>query len=264
MSNYITVGTMNIQNKYKITDYDGLDETGNDNAQLLNRFLIENSVDVIGTQELVREFIDRIKKTITPQYKLYGKFRFGSSDIVKKIEIFDRFNETVSIISRHPVLRQKTYTLPWIPRKAKYLLKSIKETALRPRVATVALVNIKDFGKVNFINTHLDHKIESIQIRQMNFILNLIKKSKYPVILTGDFNMTTNMSRFNNFIENLKNIGYKRVENNKTTWKYQQDKLPIDHIFIPQNWNVDQIVIGKENYLEKFSDHYPLLVRISK
>ena len=61
MSKYIIIGTMNIQNKYKITDYDGLDEKGNDNAQLLKRFLIENSIDILGTQELVREFIDRIK-----------------------------------------------------------------------------------------------------------------------------------------------------------------------------------------------------------
>ena len=53
MSKYIIIGTMNIQNKYKITDYDGLDEKGNDNAQLLKRFLIENSIDILGTQELV-------------------------------------------------------------------------------------------------------------------------------------------------------------------------------------------------------------------
>ena len=93
MKDFIIIGTMNIQNKYKITDYDGLDEKGNDNAQLLNRFLIENSVDILGTQELVREFIDRIKETIKPNYKIYGNFRFGSSRLVKKLEIFDKFNE---------------------------------------------------------------------------------------------------------------------------------------------------------------------------
>ena len=43
-------------------------EIGNDNAQLLNRFLVENDVDVLGTQELVREFIDRIKETIKLNY----------------------------------------------------------------------------------------------------------------------------------------------------------------------------------------------------
>ena len=40
----------------------------------------------------------------------------------------------------------------------------------------------------------------------MNHITNLIKKSKYPVILTGDFNMTLAMPRFILFIDNLESI----------------------------------------------------------
>lgn len=264
MNKYIIIGTMNIQNKYKITDYDGLDEKGNDNAQLLNRFLIENNVDVLGTQELVREFIDRIKETIKPTYKMYGNFRFGSSNLVKKLEIFDKFNETVSIISKYPVLKNKTVTLPWIPRHPKDLWKSIKVGSLRPRVATITLIDIPNFGKINFINTHLDHKLGIIQIRQMNYIKSLVEKSKYPVILTGDFNMTLNMPRFKLFIENLDALGYKRVPNNHITWKHQKDKLPIDHIFIPKDWNIDQIEVPKDKYLDKFSDHYPILVKISK
>ena len=76
------------------------------------------------------------------------------------------------------------------------------------------------------------------QIKQMNYLKSLIKKSKYPVILTGDFNMTTNMPRFKLFIESLDEIGYKWVENTHITWKHQKDKMPIDHIFIPKKWNI--------------------------
>lgn len=264
MKDFIIIGTMNIQNKYKITDYDGLDEKGNDNAQLLNRFLIENSVDILGTQELVREFIDRIKETIKPNYKIYGNFRFGSSRLVKKLEIFDKFNETASIISKHLVLKNKTVTLPWIPKNPKDLWKSIKVGSLRPRVATIALVEVPNFGKINFINTHLDHKMSIIQIRQMNHIINIIKKSKYPVILTGDFNMTLAMPRFKLFIDKLESIGYKWVPNEHITWKHQKDKMPIDHIFIPQTWNIEQVEVLTDKYLDKFSDHYPILVKISK
>ena len=264
MSKYIIVGTMNIQNKYKITDYDGLDEKGNDNAQLLKRFLIENSIDILGTQELVREFIDRIKIEIKPTYKIIGNFRFGQSSFVKKIDIFDRFNETTSIISKHQIISNKTYTLPWIPHNPKDLILSIKEASLRPRVATSALINIPNFGRVNFINTHLDHKLSIIQIRQMNYLQKIIEQSKYPVILTGDFNMTTNVPRFKMFIENMKQIGYKRVPNVHITWKHQKDKLPIDHIFIPNDWIIEEIEVNKEKYLNNFSDHYPILVKISK
>ena len=264
MSRSIIIGTMNIQNKYKITDYDGLDEIGNDNAELLNKFLFEYDVDILGTQELVREFIDRIKEKIKPIYKMYGNFRFGSSHLVKKIEIFDKFNETVSIISKYPVIKNKTVTLPWIPKKPKDFIKSIKVGSLRPRVATLTLIDIPNFGKINFINTHLDHKLDIIQIRQMNYIKGLIEKSKYPVILTGDFNMTINISRFKKFVENLESLGYKRVPNNNITWKHQKDKLPIDHIFIPNEWNIEKVEVIKEKYLDKFSDHYPLLVKVSK
>ena len=264
MKKYIIIGTMNIQNKYKITDYNGLDEKGNDNAQLLNRFLVENDVDILGTQELVREFIDRIKDTIKLNYKIYGNFRFGSSSIVKKLEIFDKFNETVSIISKHPVIKNKTVTLPWIPTNPKDIIKSIKVGSLRPRVATITLVDIPEFGKVNFINTHLDHKMAITQIKQMNYLKSLIKKSKYPVILTGDFNMTINMPRFKLFIESLDEIGYKWVENHHITWKHQKDKMPIDHIFIPKEWNIEQTEVLTDKYLDKFSDHYPILVKVSK
>lgn len=264
MEKSIIIGSLNIQNKYKIKDYDGLDEKGNDNAQLLNRFLIENNIDVLGTQELVREFIDRIRDTIKPNYKMYGNFRFGSSSIVKKLEIFDKFNETVSILSKHPVLKNKTITLPWIPHNPKDIIKSIKCGALRPRVATITLIDIPSFGKINFINTHLDHKMGIIQIRQMNCLYEVIKKSKYPVVLTGDFNLTTSSPKFRMFVENLEGIGYKRVPNSELTWKYQKEKLPIDHIFIPKDWKIEDYKISKDKYMENFSDHYPLLVKISK
>jgi len=264
MSKKIIIGSMNIQNKYKITDYDGLDEHGNDNAELLKRFLIENKIDVLGTQELVREFIDRIKKKIKPEYKIFGNFRFGSSNIVKKMEIFDRFNETVSIITKHPVIKTKTITLPWIPRNPKDIIRSVHLKSLRPRVATISLIDIEGFGKINFINTHLDHRLNIIQIRQMNYLQKIIEKSKYPVVLTGDFNMTLNMPRFRLFVDKLASIGYKRVPNAKPTYKYQKDKLPIDHIFIPNDWNIEEIEVSKDKYLNNFSDHYPIIVKISK
>lgn len=264
MSRNIIVGSMNIQNKYKITDYDGIDEHGNDNAEILKRFLDEYDVDILGTQELVRGFINRIKNYIRPKYNIYGNFRFGNTKLVEKINFFNRFNETVSVITKHKVLQNKTVTLPWIPNSPKDIIKGIHLKSLRPRVATITLVDIKDFGKVNFINTHLDHRLSIIQIKQLNYLYKIIEKSKYPVILTGDFNMTTNVPRFKLFIENLATLGYKRVPNAKLTYKYQKDKLPIDHIFVPNEFNIEEIEVAKAKYLDTFSDHYPILVKLSK
>lgn len=264
MGKNIIVGSMNIQNKYKITGYDGLDEYGNDNAEILKTFLEDNNIDVLGTQELVRGFIERIKEKIKPQYKIYGNFRYGNNKLVRKLSIFNRYNETVSVITKHHVIKNKTVTLPWLPRNPKDILRGIKLKSIRPRVTTMLLIDIKDFGKINFINTHLEHRLSIIQIRQLNYLQKLIEQSKYPVILTGDFNMTMNTPRFKLFVENLSTIGYKRVPNASMTYKYQKDKLPIDHIFIPSDWNIEEIEISKDKYLNHFSDHYPVLVKISK
>lgn len=264
MSKSIIIGSMNIQNKYKIPDYDGLDDKGNDNAEILKEFLDNNNIDILGTQELVRRFINRIKATIKPNYKIYGNFRYGNNKIVQKLKIFDRYNETVSIITKHEVIRSKTLTLPWIPKNFKDIINGIRLKSLRPRVVTTAIIDIKNFGKVNFINTHLDHRLNIIQIRQLNYLQKLIERSKYPTILTGDFNMDMNMPRFKLFVDNMAAIGYKRVPNAKKTYKYQKDKLPIDHIFIPNEWNIEEIEISQDKYMDYFSDHYPILVRISK
>ena len=263
MSKSIIVGSMNIQNKYRIKNYDGRDK-GRDNSLILKHFLDEYNIDVLGTQELVRRFINRIKVVITPEYNIYGSFRYGNTALAKNVPIVDKFNETVSVITKHRVLYSKTTKLPWIPRKLTDILKGIERKSMRPRITTSCVIQIKDFGTINFINTHLDHRLNIIQIRQMNYLLKQVEKSKYPVILTGDFNMDMNMPRFKNFVANLEALGYKRVPNKEKTYKHQIDKLPIDHIFIPKKWNIDAMDIIKDDDLKYFSDHYPILVKISK
>ena len=236
MSKSIIVGSMNIQNKYKIPDYDGLDDKGNDNAEILKKFLESNHVDILGTQELVRKFIDRVKFFISPKYKVYGEYRYGNHKLLNKINILDRFNETVSIITKHRVITCRTKTMPWLPKNIKDIIHGLKIKSIRPRVVTIALIEIEGFGKINFINTHL----------------------------TGDFNMNINNQDFKSFVKNLDSIGYKRVPNARKTYKYEKNKLPIDHIFIPSAWNIEEVEILMDHYLENFSDHYPMLVRISK
>lgn len=264
MSKRIVIGSMNIQNKYKIPDYDGLDDKGNDNAEILKEFLDDEKIDILGTQELVRKFIDRIKIVLKPNYKIYGNFRYGNTNLVKRINFFDRYNETVSVITKHKVLKCKTVTLPWIPNNIKEIIHGIRVKSLRPRVATIALIEIENFGKINFINTHLDHRLNIVQIKQLAYLQKIIEKAKYPVVLVGDFNMDISCPRFSLFVDNLKKMGYQRVPNARKTYKYQENNLPIDHIFIPSTWNIEEVEVVRDKYLNDFSDHYPMIVRVSK
>lgn len=264
MGKSIIIGSMNIQNKYRIPSYDGLDATGNDNVEILQSFLKDYNVDAVGTQELVRKFVDRLKVALEPKYRIYGDFRYGNTELVKKINFFDKYNETVSIITKHAVIKSQTTTMPWFPKDIKDVIRGLKVKSIRPRIVTTAIIDIPDFGKINFINTHLEHRLNIIQIRQLNYLQNMIKKSKYPVILTGDFNMDIESPRFKGFIYNLLELGYKRVPNAHKTYKYQKNKLPIDHIFIPKDWNIEEVEVVQDKYLEHFSDHYPILVRVSK
>ena len=110
----------------------------------------------------------------------------------------------------------------------------------------------------------MEHRLNIIQIRQLNYLYKMINKSNYPVVLTGDFNMDMNMPRFKNFVSELEGIGYIRVPNDEKTWKHQEDKLPIDHVFIPKSWKIEKVSIIKSKDLRYFSDHYPILVKVSK
>ena len=84
----LTIATFNVQNKYKLKDYSGIDSYGDH------------------VKELV-EFINN-------KYKIVGKYRF--TWLGNLIPIIKKYNETNSIITNKKILNVKTIHLPFFPR----------------------------------------------------------------------------------------------------------------------------------------------------
>ena len=132
-----------------------------------------------------------------------------------------------------------------------------------PRIVTVVITKING-QDICIINTHLDYRFKSVQLRQLKAINKLIDKYKdnYNIVLTGDFNMDLSMEHFNEFINGLKNKGISRVEvNDKTNGSNHRNETAIDHIFIPSNWKVINKGTRK---IDKVTDHKEVYVEVSE
>lgn len=223
-------------------------------ANVFSSFVKKENIDVVGVQELTFKYCCNVKKLL-PNFSFYGSYRFGNF-ILKRFP----FNENNNIITNHKVFYQKTYLMPFLPVNFKELKQSvnIKRWSLLPRITTVVVLEIGD-KKVCVINTHLDYKINSIKQRQLDFLFKLIDKKvkSYPIVLMGDFNLSITDDIFNNFVLKLDNIGIKRVSINDRTWNR---KKTLDHIFIPNDWDILRYSVMDDKSMEDISDHRMILV----
>lgn len=232
-------------------------KTNQKNAKIIAHTIINNQFNIIGTQELTKAFQKEIKKNLN-NYQFYGKYRFGK---IPTLTEKNDFNENNNIITKEIVKQVKTFHLPWIPNNRKEFKKSISQKVLLPRIATTIIVEIEE-KMICIINTHLSNRLKSVQIKQLNYLLNKIEelKKQYPVVLMGDFNMGMDKEHFTNFIEKMRKIDLKRVPINEKT--HQKLKTSIDHIFIPTNWRtIDKGIIDNKE-LENVTDHKGIFVEI--
>jgi endonuclease/exonuclease/phosphatase family metal-dependent hydrolase len=260
MKNVLKIGTLNLRND-EINRKGGLRSDGENNAEIIANLIEEENFDILGTQELTRKYKKEIKKYLKT-YKFYGGYRYGSNLISKNIKLINDYNENNNIITKCKVKYKKTKLLPFIPFNIKELINGLKKKKIFPRIVTILLIENKDNKIICTINTHLDFKIPSLQEKQLKKLKKIIKKyiNKYPVILTGDFNMEISSDNFNNFIEELKLLGLKRVEiNEKTNAKKFKTKTAIDHVFIPNNFKV--INKGTKT-INNVTDHKEVFVEV--
>lgn len=242
----LKVGSFNIKNN-------GLDKINKKKLDKLSDFLEQEDFDILGLQELTYCSSQLLKNNET--YKFYGSYRYG--------ELLSRmpYNENNGILIKDNGIRKDTIHLPFIPSTFNDLKTSIVKASIMPRIAVVLIVELEDKRRVCVINTHLDYQLESVQLRQLKVIKDLVQKykTKYPVILTGDFNMDMDVSYFSNFVNELKDLNTQRVVINEATWKSKSgSEKKLDHIFIPNNWIVEDagIIDTKE-----ISDHNAVYVK---
>ena len=231
----ITIATFNWQNKFKIF----WNKEENDECKIFIDFIVKNDIDFIGIQELTKRKIKHLLPLLKKyNYDIYEEGRFGKLGLIFPLSLF---NETNAIIYKKRALeRAEILKLPLLG-------------AEFPRIITKGV-----FENIIFLNTHLDRR--KIKAKQLNKIYDEITKamnSDIEIILTGDFNMTLHNKNFLEFIKKLEKLNLKRVEANANSCN-KVDKGPIDHIFIPKNWQILEI---KQNNLN-ISDHNIIVVKI--
>lgn len=225
----ITICTFNIQNNFK--------NYNTSKSKQIIKLLENKNIDVYNLQEVYSKIDRDLKKIVkTLTYTINGTYRFL---------IPTRFNEKNPIITNKKVISSRTYHLPFLP-------------SITKRIMTKVV--IEDEGKlISIYNTHLEVRKEKVKEKQLNRILKILKEDSNPIILTGDFNLKTNNSMFNNFIKELDNIGIKHIDIADKTLKISKYHRAIDHIFISKDFKL----ISKDRITDlEISDHYPVLIQI--
>ena len=236
--------TFNIRNRYEVDNYNGIYRK-KDTVRLLAKFIKENKIDVLCTQEMTEIYKERLISYLD-DYVALGNLRFKSKFLIKLKQI-KRYNEAVAIFTKEKVIGNWTRKMPFFP-------------DILPRVVTILKLDSK-IGQVIIMNTHLSAYNKISKKRQVKYLLKLIKKIKYPIILTGDFNMNIKSDVLNYFINELKKLNIKHLDIKGRTFKKSKCNMPIDHIFVSNNLNIKNIEVIKDDTLN-FSDHYPILLEI--
>lgn len=214
--------------------------------------LDDQKPDVFGVQEA----LDYQVKFIS-EYTPYKNVGVGRDDGKKRGEFMSIFynKKTISLI------KWGTFWLSETPDKP-----SKGWDAACYRTATWALLKDKRSGKkFFFVNTHLDHVGWEARRKGLALIVDRIDAMNpkgLPMILTGDFNMSSDREEFNELRERMQDAReVAPITDHGTTYHGwgKVDTKPIDFIFI-NGFTAESFEAVRKPYLDRnfVSDHYPV------
>lgn len=137
------------------------------------------------------------------------------------------------------------------------------------RTATWALMKDKETGKkFYFVNTHLDHVGKEARKLGLKLIVDRIDEinpEKYPMVLTGDFNVTPDnacLVDLDKIMTSTRKIA-KKTDNKGTFngWRKDREGKPIDYIYVSGFSEVSEYETIVKRYADRsfISDHYPIM-----
>lgn len=235
----ITIGSFNLRNHYWDRNWNG------DNfPHELAIFIKQNNINFLGTQELVKKYADKLQKELGDKYSINGNYRYG------RIPFIDQFNEANAIITDRPVIQTETKHLATIP--------FLDHLTQMPRIMTSI-----ETPEYFIINTHIEYLTDIAQKHQLKVLYDYIQshQEKKPII-TGDFNMNTSKKHFLEFIDAITKLGIYHIDNNVPTYTPKEQIL--DHIFVPNTYEIIDIQTIQEQAVNNISDHRPILAKIRK
>ena len=242
---------------------------------LVEKYLIKESPDIIGMQEVVHRQILDLQR-ILPDYDYVGTGRNDGKADGEYTPIFYR-KDKVNLLEHSQFWLSET---PEVPGSKGW-------DAAITRIVTWAKFEDRESGKVfYFFNTHFDHM--GAEARHHSAVLLSEKIAAiapgFPVVVTGDFNIRKgHPSLGNDLYENL--INTFRDKNNllnaayvsksavdppgptstgfRPDWKSREGH-PIDYIFVNAHFQVDAYRVDRIVDGDVFiSDHWPVVSKIS-
>ena len=235
---------------------------GSDNLSIPNRTERVKSLvdkykpDLIGVQEATTYWLNYLKNSLSDYYSVgIGRDEKGTGEamaIFYNKHIFD-------------LKESKTFWLSETPEK----VSKGWDGACRRTCTKAILLRLCDGKEFVYFNTHLDHVGEKAQLEGVKLINEeIMKHTEYPVILTGDFNVTPDSEAYKNVILKDTRVLTSYSEN-IGTWhnfgKISNAEAPvIDYCFINDNIKaLSYKVITDKVDGEFVTDHYPVLAEIA-
>ena len=216
--------------------------------------MIEDQMpDIFGVQEALAPQIRFIEDNFV-DYKSVGVGREDGKNDGEHMSIFWN-KKTVSL------LKWGTFWLSETPEKP-----SMGWDAACKRTATWALMKCKKTGKkFYYVNTHLDHKGAEAQKNGLKLIVDRIddiNPEGYPMILTGDFNITPdnpNLVELDSKMQSVRKVAEK-TDNHDTFNGWGKGKGVIDYIYASGFSAYPEYQTVTKKYADRkfVSDHYPI------
>lgn len=217
--------------------------------------LNDRKPDIFGLQEAIpkqKQYLDEA----LPEYESVGVPRTDGKSNGEIMAIFWNTN-TIKMIEWGTYWLSET---PEVPSKG--------WDAAYPRTATWALMKDRKSGrKFFYVNTHLDHVGWEARKNGLALIVDKIAEMnprKYPMVLTGDFNMTIDRQEFDGLKERMKNAREEAAVtdslNTYNSWGKMENASIIDYIWY-SGWNSCtkyETITTPYDGRTYISDHFPI------
>lgn len=229
-------------------------------GELLSSAIEQYAPDSFGVQEATKDWLAVLEEKLGDKYDYVSQMRDGksSSEASAVFYLKDKYN----------LIDSGTIWLSDTPEKfaSKFTM------SFCPRIASWAVLENKLTGEsYTHVNTHLDHVLENVRVKQVQVLQEKIKelsKDGTPVVCTGDFNTKQDADAYKKMSETM--IDSKLIasvsDDGATYINYGRNPLetkPIDFIFVSQGVKVNTYKIIDEKIDRMYlSDHAGLCADI--
>ena len=224
-------------------------------------YIIKNhNPDLIGLQEAERFQVKELIEMLD-EYDWYGVSRENGKDEGESTAILYRRKKFIPV-------EKKTLWLSETP----MIISKGWDAMFKRTVTIIKLKTLMSSKEFYYFNTHFDHIGETARTESSRLLINEISKysANYPVVLTGDFNYTSNSPGYRIITEKLSDAKLVLHNPNKggnITFNGFGNEIradnKIDFIFVNDKTKVLNHTIDTTTFNGLYpSDHYPVITNI--